>query len=168
MRHSWVTRGVVALSCVGLGGVLLWFVGSLPRDPLFAGVVAVLLGGAITALWWSSVDLPRPADAASWYAVRREESAVPPSLDYRLVRLRRDLRDALERNDRGDEVHPLLRELTRVRLLQRHTVDLDTEPEQAVALMSPALAKYLASPPKANEKRSMKQLSDALTGIEEL
>lgn len=168
MRHRWITRMVVALSCIGLGGALLWFAGSLPRDPVFAGFVAALVGGAVAALWWSSVDLPQPADAASWYAVRREESAVPPSLDYRLVRLRRDLRDALERNDRGDHVHPLLRELTRARLMQRHTVDLDADPDAAAALMSPALAKYLASPPKGNEKRSMKQLSDALTGIEEL
>ncbi len=168
MRHSWTTRTVVAVLCIGLAGPLMWFVGSLPRDPVFAGVVAVIVGGAIAAMWWSSVDLPRPVDAASWYAVRRDESAVPPALDYRLVRLRRDLRDALERKDRGDEVHPLLRELTRTRLMQRHTVDLDADPDAAAALMSPALATYLASPPKACEKRSMKQLSDALTGIEEL
>ncbi len=168
MRHAWITRTAVAVICIGLGGALLWFGGSLPREPIVAAVVAVLVGGALAALWWSSIDLPRPADAASWYAVRRDEAAVPPSLDYRLVRLRRDLRDALERNDRRDEVHPLIRELTRARLMQRHTVDLDAQPDEAAALMSAALTTYLASPPKANEKRSMKQLSDALTGIEEL
>lgn len=168
MRHSWTVRAVVAMICIGLAGALLWFIGSLPRDPMVAGTVAVIVGGSIAATWWSHIDLPRPADAASWYAARRDESSMPPALDYRLVRLRRDLRDALERNDRGDEVHGLMRELVRARLMQRHTVDLEAEPDTAAALMSPALVKYLASPPVANEKRSIKQLSDALTGIEEL
>lgn len=168
MRHSWLTRAAVGALCIGLGGALLWFAGAIPRDPIVAAAVAVLVGGAIAALWWCVIDLPRPADAASWYAVRRDEASVPPSLDYRLVRLRRDLRDALERNDRPDKIHPLIRELTRARLMQRHSVDVDAQPQEAAALMSASLRTYLASVPRTNEKRSLKKLSDALTGIEDL
>ncbi|MGB3762321.1 MAG: hypothetical protein WA966_03795 [Ornithinimicrobium sp.] len=168
VRASWAARILTVVILAAVGGALLWFVGSLPRDPVLAGAVTVLTTGVLSVLWWSRSDMPAPAESASWYAVRRDHSAVPPALDYRLIRLRRDLRDALERSDREDLVHPLICALARDRLLDRHGVDLHTDPDEAASHLTPALAAYLEHPPTTTAKASFTQISDALSGIEEL
>ncbi|MGB3827330.1 MAG: hypothetical protein WA962_01005 [Ornithinimicrobium sp.] len=167
-RSSWVARLLTVVVVAAAVGALLWFVGSLPRDPAVAAVVVVVLAASFGLLWWSTSDLPPPAEAASWYSVRRDDATVPPALDYRLVRLRRDLRDTLERSDREDLVHPLIASLTRERLLERHGIDLHTHPQDARQHLTPELLRYLAHPPKSTAKGSFRQISDALTGIEEL
>lgn len=167
-RTSWVARITTVLLLAAVGGGLLWFVGSLPRDPWLAGAVVLGVVGSSSLLWWSKSDMPTPAEGASWYAVRRDDASVPPALDYRLIRLRRDLRDALEHSDREDLVHPLISSLARDRLLERHGIDLHTDPQAAKAHLTPALASYLAHPPKTTAKANFAQMSNALTGIEEL
>lgn len=168
MKKRWSTRIVGLVLLTAGAGALLWFVGSLPREPTVAAAVTLVLGLTLGLLWWSHADLPRPAESASWYVVRRDEANVPPALDYRLVRLRRDLRDAVEHSDREDHVHALITELTRERLLQRHGIALHTEPDAARAHLSPPLRTYLAQPPSNTHKSSITRISDALTGIEEL
>ncbi|MGB3258956.1 MAG: hypothetical protein WBG89_04260 [Ornithinimicrobium sp.] len=168
VRASWAARILTVVLLAAAGGGLLWFVGSLPRDPVLAGAITVIISGILSVLWWSRSDMPAPAETASWYAVRRDHSAVPPALDYRLVRLRRDLRDALERSDREDLVHPLISTLARDRLLERHGVDLHTDPDEAAKHLTPALATYLSRPPTTTAKASFTQISGALSGIEEL
>lgn len=167
-RSSWVARIATVVVLATLGGVLLWFVGSLPREPWLAATVVLGVVGSGSLLWWSRSDMPTPAETASWYAVRRDDASVPPALDYRLIRLRRDLRDALERSDREDLVHPLISSLARDRLLERHGIDLHTDPARASQHLSPALATYLANPPRTTAKANFAQMSNALTGIEEL
>lgn len=168
MRKRWATR-IIGTGVLAAGaGALMWFVGSLPRDPVVAATVMLVLGLTMGLLWWSNADVPRPAEGAAWYVVRRDEANVPPTLDYRLVRLRRDLRDAAEHSDREDHVHALITHLTRDRLLQRHSIDMDTDPDGAQAHLPPPLRTYLAQAPSNTHKANIKKISDALTGIEEL
>lgn len=167
-RGSWAARIATVIILAAAGGGLLWFVGSLPRDPILAGAVIVIVAGSLSLLWWSRSDMPPPAETASWYAVRRDHASLPPALDYRLIRLRRDLRDALERSDREDVVHPLISSLARDRLLERHGIDLHTDPAGARQHLSAALVAYLAHPPKSTAKANFTQISNALSGIEEL
>lgn len=167
-RASWAARIGTVIVLAAAGGGLLWFVGSLPRDPVLAAAVIVITTGTLSLLWWSRSDMPPAAEPASWYAVRRDHTAVPPALDYRLIRLRRDLRDALERSDREDLVHPLISALARDRLLERRGVDLHTDPDEAARHLTPALATYLAHPPTSTAKANFTTISEALSGIEEL
>ena len=89
-------------------------------------------------------------------------------MDYRLVRIRRDLRDALERDDREDPVWPLLRDLAAERLRARHDIDLDADPEAARQVVDPLLWRYLTTPPTDARKRSRSALHTAIEGIEKL
>ena len=117
---------------------------------------------------WALSRTSRYAERAYWASTPRQESVPPAALDYRLVRLRRDLRDALERDDRADEIHPLLRELTRERLEALHGIDLDTDPEAARAVMDPHLWRYLTHPPTDERRRSKSALHTAIEGVEKL
>lgn len=150
-----------------LGG-LLWFIGSLRYGPVEATLV-VLLAALVVAL---AVPLLTTAgqhvDRAWWVSTPRVESAPPAALDYRLLLLRRNLRDAVERDDRPDTIYPVLRELTAERLRSNHDVDLDTEPERAQQLLDPQLWRYLTRPPTGTEKRSRSALHTAIEGIEKL
>ncbi len=168
MKRLWVGRAISATLLGTAAGAILWLVGSLPTEPGTAALTIGALVATLGILWWSSSDLPRPAEAASWYVVRQDEASVPQALDYRLVRLRRDLRDAIQHTDRPDQIYPLVRRLARDRLNERHSIDLEQEPERAAQALSPALGSYLAHPPIDTGKCSATQLAHALTGIEEL
>ncbi len=158
----WLGGTVVVL------GALLFYVGSLRYSPTEA-VVAVLLGALVAALVpWAVSATGRGAERAFWASTPRQEAVPPAPLDYRLVRLRRDLRDAVERDDRHDEVYPVLRALAAERLRAHHDVDLDAEPERARAVLDPALWRYLANPPTDTRKRSRTALLTAIEGIEKL
>jgi len=84
------------------------------------------------------------------------------------VRLRRDLRDAVERDDRSDEIYPVLRGLAAERLRAHHQIDLDTEPERARQVVDADLWRYLTTPPTDTRKRSRTSLQTAIEGIENL
>ncbi|GAA5160695.1 hypothetical protein [Ornithinimicrobium tianjinense] len=149
-------------------GALLFYVGSLPHGPaavtalvVVASVVAPLLLGALTREG-------RYAERAYWASTLHQEAVPPAAMDYRLVRIRRDLRDAVERDDREDLVHPLLRELAAERLLAHHGVDLDADPEAARRVVDPLLWRYLTTPPTDARKRSRSALQTAIEGIEKL
>lgn len=150
-----------------LGG-LLFYVGSL-RYSVPEAVAAVLLGALVLALVpWAVSGTGHDAERAFWVSTPRAEAAPPSALDYRLVRLRRDLRDAIERDDRTDEIYPVLRELAAERLRAHHQVDLDTEPERARQVVDPHLWRYLTTPPTDTRKRSRTSLQTAIEGIEKL
>ena len=149
-------------------GALLFYVGSLPHGPaavtaivVVAAVVAPLLLGALTRGG-------RGAERAYWSSALHQESVPPAAMDYRLVRIRRDLRDALERDDREDPVWPLLRDLAAERLRARHDIDLDADPEAARQVVDPLLWRYLTTPPTDARKRSRSALHTAIEGIEKL
>ncbi|MFK5633113.1 MULTISPECIES: hypothetical protein [unclassified Ornithinimicrobium] len=149
-------------------GVVLFVVGSL-RYSMAEALLVVLLAAVVLALVpWSVTRTARRSERAYWVSTPRQESVPPAALDYRLVRIRRDLRDAVERDDRPDEIYPLLRELTTERLRSRHDLDLDSEPERVRALVDPQLWRYLTTPPTDTRRRSRAAVHTALEGIEKL
>lgn len=149
-------------------GAGLYYIGSL-RHSLLEVVLLVLLAAAVLMLLpWAITRTSNDAERAYWASTPRQESVPPAALDYRLVRLRRDLRDALERDDRTDPIHPLLREITAERLRSLHDIDLDTEPERARAVLDPNLWTYLTTAPTGTRRRSRTMLHTAIEGIEKL
>lgn len=167
-RARWVGRvlGGSAVS-VALGSVL-WFVGVLPHGYLTSIALALVLGLVVLLVVWTAQEQGPHLAAATWYSPTDREAVPVLALDYHMLRLRRDLRAALERNDRPDEIYPLVVELAAERLAARHAVDLRTQPEEARRLLAPGLTAYLTNPPKGNERRSRRQLERAIQGIEEL
>lgn len=151
-----------------LMGGLLFYVGSL-RYSLPEAVAAVLLGALVIALVpWAITATGRNAERAFWVSTPRQEATPPAALDYRLVRLRRDLRDAIERDDRDDEIYAVLRGLAAERLQASHQIDLDSEPERAREVVDDHLWRYLDNPPVDTRKRSRTALLTAVEGIEKL
>lgn len=166
-RDAWGSV-LPALLLVPMVGGVLWYVGSLPHS-LPEVVLVVLLGGvALTLALASAARLGDGVERAYWVSTPRGDSVPPAALDYRLLRLRRDLRDAVERDDRPDHVHAVVRGLAAERLQARHGVDLQTEPDRAAALVGPALWHYLTHPPTDTRRRSRSALENALEGIENL
>ncbi|CAN5516625.1 hypothetical protein BH23ACT6_BH23ACT6_23130 [soil metagenome] len=169
MKARWIKRVLAALVLATGAGALMWLAGALPSSGLTAGAATALLAAVCGVLWWTRQDLQAPSDAASWYVVRRDEAVVPPAMDYRLVRLRRDLRDALSTSeDRTDRIYPLIRHLTAQRLRERHGIDLEAEPERAETVLSADLASYLTRPPTMNRRSSRREVEAAVDGIEQL
>nr|MBA2696514.1 hypothetical protein [Actinomycetota bacterium] len=167
-RTVWARRvGVTALVLGGLV-LLLWYVGSLPHGLILGGLGVLAAGAALTVLNWTVTEHSAQLVGASWFPSRREESIAPSILDYRLLRLRRDLRDTTERSDREDTIYPVLVALVAERLLSVHGVDRDTDRERADALMHPDLVRYLANPPRDTRKRSRRELHTVIERIEEL
>ncbi|ANS78500.1 hypothetical protein SGUI_1104 [Serinicoccus hydrothermalis] len=172
--HGAVTRRSLrrhltsALAAALVVGGLLWFIGSLPYA-LPLAVLAVLLAGLVTGLaLWGAGSTSQDVEQAYWVSTPRQESAPPDAMDYRLLRLRRDLRDALDRDDRGDEIYPVVRALAAERLLAHHDIDLDTEPERAQDVLDPHLWGYLTHPPTDTRRRSKSALHTAIEGVEKL
>ncbi len=169
MRRLWIARGATALFAVALTGALLWLAGTLPSSRAAAGVAVAVVVGCCIVLWWTRKDLLSPVDAASWYVARRDEAVAPPAMDYRLVRLRRDVRDAVTTSDgRPDRIHPQLVHLSEQLLRERHGIDLETEPERAAALLTEALSTYLSTPPATNHHTTVRELDRAVLGVEQL
>lgn len=167
-RWAMVRRALLAFLGTAVVGVVLWFVNVLDFHLATALVLALVVGSVVTLLSWVMSEDTARLKPAHWFATLRQESVRPAALDYRMLRLRRDLRDALERNDRTDEIYPVVRGLAAERLQARHDIDLDGDPKAAAAVMTPALTSYLSTPPTGTEKRSKRDLAKALDGIEEL
>lgn len=166
-RHR-VRRAIVAFLSTAAVGALLWFINVLQFDLPTALLVAVLIGVVLTLLTWVMAEESPRLKAAYWFASMREESVRPGALDYRMLRLRRDLRDATERSDRTDEVYPVIRQLTAEKLLAVHDIDLSADPAAAEAVLPPDLAAYLAKPPTGTSRRSKRDIHRALDRIEDM
>ncbi len=166
--RRWPARiALSVITCAALGA-LAWYVGSLGHHPALNVLVILACGAVAFPLTWTIADHGQHATIATWYATRQEESAPPVSLDYRLLWLRRDLRDTVERADRPDTIHPLLVELVRERLRTKHGIDLDTQPAAARELLPPNLVRYLDQPATANRRQDRRRLEDIVHRIEEL
>lgn len=157
-----IVLGVLAL------GAGLAYIGSLRHSTLEVVLLVVAAAVLIALLTSALSETPAGAERAYWASTPRQETTAPSSLDYRLISLRRDLRDALEREDRRDAIHGLLRELTAERLQANHDIDLDAEPERARAVLDPNLWTYLTNPPTDTRRRSRALLHTAIEGIEKL
>src|SRR5690606_37275837 len=91
-REAWSSL-VPALILVPAAGGLLWYVGSLPHS-LPETLLVILLGGAAVTLTLISVArVGEGVERAYWVSTPRADAVPPAALDYRLLRLRRDLRD---------------------------------------------------------------------------
>lgn len=169
-RRRWdrIKRAVLAFLATAVVGGILWYINVLRYDLAVAIVLAIAIGTVVTVLTWvMSEESPR-LKAAYWFSPLRQESVRPAPLDYRMLRLRRDLRDATERSDRTDEIFPIIRELAVERLRAKHDIDLAADPEAARKIMHPDLTKYLSNPPTGTAKRSKRDINRALDRIEEL
>lgn len=166
--RRWPTRIVLSVLCCAALGALAWYVGSLGHHPVLNVLVILLCGAVAFPLTWTIADHGQHATIASWYATRLEESTPPATLDYRLMWLRRDLRDTVERGDRPDVIHPLLVDLVRERLSAKHGLDLDTQPDAARQLLHPELVRYLDHPPSSNRRQDRRRLESVVHRIEEL
>lgn len=149
-------------------GVVLYYIGSLPYSLLEAVLVVLLATAALLLVHFVLSRAAQQIQPAYWVSTPRLESAPPSAMDYRLLRLRRDLRDALERDDRPDDIYPVLRSLAAERLHARHDIDLDTQPEEAQRALAPGLWTYLTTPPSDTRKRSRSALHTAIEGIEKI
>ena len=166
-RRRWAAYLPYVLTALGVGA-LLYYIGSLPHSLPEAALV-VLLGTAVLGLIHRVLTRTgRDVEPAYWVSTPHAESTAPAAMDYRLLRLRRDLRDALEREDRPDRIYPVIRKLATERLQAQHGLDLDAEPEEARAVLMPGLARYLDSPPTQNRRRSRSALHHAIEGIEKI
>lgn len=75
------------------------------------------------------------------------------------MRLRRDVRDTAERNDRPDTIAPLLFELATARLQARHGFNVhDADTEAARRLLPPDLHSYLLAAGSGTARRSKREL----------
>lgn len=172
-RDGVIPRSLTIKILPGLGlsilaGGVLYIIGSL-RHGIAGSVLVVALGWVVATLaLWAVQSTGAQAERAYWVSDPRQEAVPPAALDYRLVRLRRDLRDALERDDRPDEIYPVLHDLAAERLRAHHGIDLDAQPEAARDVMTPALWRYLDRPPTDTRKRSASSLHTAIEGIEDL
>lgn len=164
-------RGLVLPFAAGavLFGLLLLYLGTM-RYSMPEAILVIALGTLVIALLpWAIAATGGGVERAWWVSTPRLERQPPPEqMDYQLLRLRRDLRDALERDDRTDEIYPVLRSLAAERLKAHHEIDLETEPERARDVMDPHLWRYLTNPPVDTRKRSKTSLHTAIEGIEKL
>lgn len=164
----WRRRVLNALGVVVLVGLLLWYVRVLPQSLGLAFLVMLLLVTVICLLMWSHADHVGDLETASWHTALSADAGGPMALDYRLVRLRRDLRDALERDDRPDEIHALVCDLAVDQLRVRHGVDARSDPDAARELFAPQVWGYLTAPPTTTAKRSARELAVVLDHLEQL
>lgn len=167
-RRVWPRRVLRVAALTVVVGAVLWYISSLPGNPALAAAVMTLLTTVGALLVWSHTDHADELEPAAWHLTRTTESTPPMSLDYRLVRIRRDLRDALERSDRPDAIHPLICDLVIQQVRQRHGVDARADPEAARAHLPPDLWHYLTHPPQDTRRRSAKELATMLGHLERI
>lgn len=169
-RGRWHRARRAALAFLGTAvvGVVLWFVNVLRFDLTTALILALTIGTILSLLTWVMAEESPRLKAPYWFATNREESVRPAALDYRMLRLRRDLRDATERSDRTDEIHAVIRGLAAERLLANHDIDLEVTPDGAAEVMGPRLTAYLTHAPTGTGRRSKRDIDRALDRIEEL
>lgn len=124
---------------------MLWL-GMLDHGPVLN--VAIVLGGAVlaTAAYRAIRTLAGWSEPAHWFVTLRDSSTTPPVLDFRVIRLHRDLTDTLQGERPQDRTRATLAGLARQRLLRVHGIDPDTDPDAAGQVLGEAATRYLAGP----------------------
>ncbi len=164
---AWLGRLWGPLIGTAVVGGLLMYVNALRHGTVLNIAVAVALGACLTVLAWNLGDLGSRVVAATWFRHGTEESVPPQQMDYRLTRLRRDLRDTVDRNDRADAIRPLLLELAVTRLRVNHDVGIE-DTEAARALLTDEVYSYLTTPRQDTGRRSTTRLRSVVDRIEAL
>ncbi|WP_153396985.1 hypothetical protein [Ornithinicoccus halotolerans] len=150
-RLLWTLATAAVLCALGL------VTGLLDHGPWLDVPLVLAATAAVALLAWTLQDHGERLEAATWHPTRRQESTQPSSVDHRLARLRRDLRDTMEHADRPDAVQPLLLELAEERARAHGLTGL---PER--------LAADLDRPPGETHRRPARELDTVIRRIEEL
>lgn len=153
------------LATLVIGGALL-FLQSLRHGVALDILLILAAGAALTLLTWTGVELREATRQAVWFTHRDDEYVAPMQIDQRLLRLRRDLRDTVDRGDRTDAVRPLLADLAQDRLQADHGIGLDDP--AAVTLLTEPVHRYLTTDRGDTARRSKKTLHTVIDRIEAL
>jgi hypothetical protein len=133
-------------------------------DVHFAALAVYVVVGA--ALVWLYVDVSADAETSRWPHAR-EEPVRDPGEDPGLGRLRRVLAQHLDGREVGDNLHRRITELADQRLMARHGITRDADPEGAARLLGPELSSVAAARPPYR-RLTVAHIDLLLTRIEEL
>lgn len=161
MSSRWPGR--IALAFVLWLGIAVaaWILGNRPQPGLLALYVGV--GAAVV---WLFLDVSADSEPPSWPMARDDPVRVPGE-DPRLDRLRRLVAHHLDGREVGDALHRRLGELADQRLVARHGITREADPERAAALMGPELTSGLPSRPPY-PRLTTARIEQLLQRIEEL
>ena len=141
MRSRWPGRVAVTFALWLAIAVAAWVLGNRPQPGLLALYVAV--GAAVV---WLFLDVSADSEPSSWPGAR-DEPVRTPGEDPRLDQLRRVVGHHLDGREVGDALHRRLGDLVDQRLVARHGITREADPERAAALLGPDLTSALAARP---------------------
>lgn len=169
-RRLWQVRVVVSLASVAAVGLLLSYVRVIDHPWYLSLAIVLTLGFAIAATTIVLSEHGPRVGPAQWSPAFDREAAHPPGgMDLRLMWLRRQVAEVVERREDSPELRELLSRLAAAALLERHDIDMQAEPERAAKLLHPDLIAYLNSPaPSGPTARPMRALTRAIDRIEEI
>jgi hypothetical protein len=130
------------------------------------GLLAIVVLAALVVIWGVQ-GLALVVTGTDW-TTGYVSSQGPTGHDPRFSRLSRLLGEATDRLTVSDEIHRTLRALTVERLARLHDVDLDTQPEQAKALLGNELFRYVSEPARRLRGNEAVHLSRLVSRIEAL
>ncbi len=137
--RRWAGRTVLALLVwLAVSGVASLF-GAHPSYGLVALVVAAVAGVLVLFL-----DTSARAEAGSW-RLPDTDPVRPPGEDPRLSLLTRAVRSHLVSREVGDDLHRHVMAVVDPRLVTRHGVSRRADPDRALRLMGPDLARFAAA-----------------------
>lgn len=156
-------RRLVLTFCVWLAiaGVVGFF-GGAAHPVVLALYVAV--GAALVSLF---LDASAGTAPARW-PTPREEPVREPGEDPRLGQLRRVVGQHLDSREVGDALHRHLGELADHRLMIRHGITRDADPERAARLLGPEVSSVLAVRGPPYPRLTTAQMDMLLRRIEDL
>lgn len=155
MRRRVAVAAVCWLALVAVAGLLRMG----PRPGMLAVVVA-----AVATVLWLFLDVSVRSEAPRWRLVT-DEAVRPPGEDPRLALLRRVVGGHLDSRQVDDHLHRQLAAAADRRLMARHGVTWQADPERAAALLGPELADYLGD---AHRRLTVSQIDRLLMRIEDL
>ncbi len=127
--RRWTARVAVTFALWLVVAVAAWILGNQPRPGLLALYLAVGAG-----LLWLFLDVSADTETARWPGAR-EEPVREPGEDPRLGQLRRVVGQHLDAREIGDALHRRLGELADQRLMARHGITRDGDPDRAADLL---------------------------------
>lgn len=118
---TWIWLATLVGAIVAV--IPLTAIGVLSRDTWFDAVVVVALAVCVVAGYHAVRSVASRSEPGDWYVSLRDESQAPEVLDFRVVRLERDLQDAVTGSTPHDRLRPVLASAARGRLRDRHGID---------------------------------------------